>query len=91
MPIWPFTSTFLINLNLSHQDSTFKDQLTFQDNSFCFIAIQSPSPPPIHYRALKKKKEKKYVFKKEIRETGEGEQEIKAKQPSFNLYPKVLN
>lgn len=38
MPIWPFTSTFLINLNLNHQDVTFKDQLIFQDNCLVFYS-----------------------------------------------------
>lgn len=36
MPIWPFTSAFLINLNLNHQHVTLKDQWNFQDNSLVF-------------------------------------------------------
>lgn len=44
MPICPFTFTFLINLNLNHQDVTLKDQLIFQDNSLVFYRfLKSPS------------------------------------------------
>lgn len=44
MPICPFTFTFLINLNLNHQDVTLKDQLIFQDNSGVLQIFEVPPP-----------------------------------------------